>query len=586
MAKINKIKATKKTISMPRFEKQGQSKIINSYGAVGTLIQTINNGSILISDFDTWPFYNFLRKNYQNKNATDYLINNPTFIQDNRLVNRLAKELNINTLLGIFRMPENKYIPQNNTVEEPNRVISASFFPCWFYCPTCGNMNYYIRNNTNPQFPHCHGLPKEQFSFVLISSSGEIAEIPWMEFLRSNPADITIRFSPNNQNFLELNYQTGGSAEYLETKSVSATINGQVIRKSLGTLPSKIFIDGNDREYTMAVRQGNNLCFVKTITSIYIPEYVMPPYEIVLINNNINIYNANKIPIAPDNLFENLQITYPNTATNLNHVTNYINKLNNLNYAANETEEQYRFKEFEFIINNGDYYEAGDSISFKKFDFSLLNLGINNIYRIDKLKVTKVQTGYSRLSPEGELKRIYTDDNILFYPGVEMKGEGMLLELDTIKLNSFLNQNNLRIDDIEGLIHSLSHSVMKELEFECGYKINSLVERLYFGTDIIDGIKQVKYAGVLIYSATGTNSSFGGIASLFENLGNILKIALLIENCYERAQDCPNDPICLEEVSNGNSGVCYSCNLIPETSCEKFNMGLSRKYLNEFFKSL
>ena len=60
MAKINKIKATKKTKAMPRFEKQGQSKIINSYGAVGTLIQTINNGSILISDFDTWPFYNFL----------------------------------------------------------------------------------------------------------------------------------------------------------------------------------------------------------------------------------------------------------------------------------------------------------------------------------------------------------------------------------------------------------------------------------------------------------------------------------------------------------------------------------------------
>ena len=201
MAKINKIKATKKTKAMPRFEKQGQSKIINSYGAVGTLIQTINNGSILISDFDTWPFYNFLITTYQNENAADYLINN-SFIQDNRLVNRLAKELNINTLLGIFRMPENKYIPQNNTVEKPNRVISASFFPCWFYCPTCGNMNYYIRNNANPQFPHCHGLPKEQFSFVLISSSGEIAEIPWMEFLRSNPADINIRFSPNNQIFL------------------------------------------------------------------------------------------------------------------------------------------------------------------------------------------------------------------------------------------------------------------------------------------------------------------------------------------------------------------------------------------------
>lgn len=586
MAKINKNNATKKTKAMPRFEKQGQSKIINSYGAVGTLIQTINNGSILISDFDTWPFYNFLRIRYQNENAADYLIKNPTFIQDNRLVNRLAKELNINTLLGIFRMPENKYIPQNNTLKVHTSVISASFFPCWFYCPTCGNMNYYIRNNANPQFPHCHGLPKEQFSFVLISLSGEIAEIPWMEFLRSNPADIIIRFSPNNQNLLELNYQSGGSAEYLETKSVSATINGQNIRKSLGTLPSKMFIDEGNREYTMAIRQGNNLCFVKTITSIYIPEHEIPLYEIVLINNTINFYNANKIQMAPDNLFENLQNTYPNTATNLNHVTNYINNLNNLNYAANETEEQYRYKEFEFIVNRGNYYEAGNSISFKKFDFGQISLGIKNIYRIDKLKVTKVQTGYSRLSPEGVLKKIYTNNGILFYPGVEMKEEGMLLEMDIIKLNSFLNINNLNVAKIESIIHSLSHCIMKELEFECGYKLNSLVERLYFGTDNINGCEQVKYAGIMIYSATGSNSSFGGIASLFEILGNNLKIVSLIENCYERAQDCPNDPICLEEESNGNSGVCYSCNLIPETSCEKFNMGLSRKDLNKFFKSL
>lgn len=585
MAKINKIKATKKTISMPRFEKQGQSKIINSYGAVGTLIQTINNGSILISDFDTWPFYNFLITTYQNENAADYLINNP-FIQDNHLVNRLAKELNINTLLGIFRMPENKYIPHNNTVEKRTSVISASFFPCWFYCPTCGNMNYYIRNNANPQFPHCHGLPKEQFSFVLISSSGEIAEIPWMEFLRSNPADITIRFSPNNQIFLELNYQTGGSAEYLETKSVSATINGQVIRKSLGTLPSKIFIDGNDREYTMAVRQGNNLCFVKTITSIYIPEYVMPPYEINLIDNRINALTEYNIPITPNDLFNSLLKMFPNTATNLDHITNYINNLNNLNNTANVTEEQYRFKEFEFIVNKGNYYEAGDSISFKKFDFGQISLGIKNIYRIDKLKVTKVQTGYSRLSPEGVLKKIYTNNGILFYPGVEMKGEGMLLEMDIIKLNSFLNINNLNVAKIESIIHSLSHCIMKELEFECGYKLNSLVERLYFGTENINGCEQVKYAGIMIYSATGSNSSFGGIASLFEILGNNRKIVSLIVNCYERAQDCPNDPICLEEESNGNSGVCYSCNLIPETSCEKFNMGLSRKDLNEFFKSL
>ena len=80
MAKTKINISTKKTNLMSRFEKQGQSKIINSYGAVGTLIQTINNGSILISDFDTWPFYKFLEGRYQKQNPADYLINNPFFI--------------------------------------------------------------------------------------------------------------------------------------------------------------------------------------------------------------------------------------------------------------------------------------------------------------------------------------------------------------------------------------------------------------------------------------------------------------------------------------------------------------------------
>ena len=187
MAKTKINISTKKTNSMSRFEKQGQSKIINSYGAVGTLIQTINNGSILISDFDTWPFYNFLRKNYQNKNAADYLIIDPQFIQDNRLVNRLAKELNINTLLGIFRMPENKYIPQNNTLKVHTSVISASFFPCWFYCPTCGNMNYYIRKEIMPGYfplsippspPSINIISEISFTIISLSSTDKL----FMEF--------------------------------------------------------------------------------------------------------------------------------------------------------------------------------------------------------------------------------------------------------------------------------------------------------------------------------------------------------------------------------------------------------------------
>lgn len=53
-----------------------------------------------------------------------------------------------------------------------------------------------------------------------------------------------------------------------------------------------------------------------------------------------------------------------------------------------------------------------------------------------------------------------------------------------------------------------------------------------------------------------------------------------------RATDCPTDPICIEEEKHGNKGVCYSRNLIPETSCESFNSGLDRAVLIDFTNTI
>jgi hypothetical protein len=425
-------------------------------------------------------------------------------------------------------------------------------------------------------------MPKEQFSFVLVSEgSGEIVDIPWSEFLNATAAQDRINFITENPiNIdLQLQYQTGGSAEHLETKRVTCTINGETKTKSLGTLPSKTFIDQKNNEYKMAIRQGNNLCFVKTFSSIYIPEYVIPHNEIIIIQNTKSTLNDLGIDPSNANLLTAIKRAYPNTITNESHIATWLNEQQN-NDAVN-TEELYKLKEFDFIRTIENYNEDDEPISFKKYPFE--KFGIKNLYRINRLKVTHVQTGYSRLKPEGTSKKIYSNQNIRFYPGVEMQGEGMLIEMDCEMLNSFLNQNSLKIFELQSMVHSLSHCIMKELEFQCGYPLNSLKERLYFGSVDVHGVPQVNYSGVLIYSASGAESSFGGIAALFELLYGDIKLETLIKNAFERAQDCPNDPICIDEESNGNKGVCYSCNLLPETSCENFNRDLNRKDLNHFY---
>jgi len=384
---------------------------------------------------------------------------------------------------------------------------------------------------------------------------------------------------------LNLKYTTGGSAEHLEAKKVTGNINGQNVTRSLASLPIKTFIDSGNIPYKMAIRQGNNLCFVKTVSSIYIPEYQIPGNEKTALNASKRLIERLGIPLNARILLEDLIAEFPNTRTNLDHIHYWIQEQElDANIDVNDDSE-YKFKEFDFITSKETYDNLSEDISFNKFEIN--NWGILNLFRIKKIKVTHVQTGYSRLKPEGNIQLIYSNPNILFYPGVELKGEGVLLQMNTSTLNAYLNDPlfRLRASDIGSMIHSLSHCIMKELEFECGYSLNSLKERLYYGTEEIDGIDQVKYAGVLIYSASGANSSFGGIAALFETLNDELKISALIKNAFERAQDCPNDPICISEESNGNKGVCYSCNLIPETSCEFFNESLNRVALNDFYQN-
>jgi hypothetical protein len=119
--------------------------------------------------------------------------------------------------------------------------------------------------------------------------------------------------------------------------------------------------------------------------------------------------------------------------------------------------------------------------------------------------------------------------------------------------------------------------IIKELEFLSGYPATSLKERLYIGDTM---------HGILIYTIAGAEGSYGGLVSLCDDS----KIDAIIHSALERAKDCAADPICEHTDLNGqgvggtNLAACYSCALLPETSCEEFNRFLDRKELvdNDF----
>jgi len=258
---------------------------------------------------------------------------------------------------------------------------------------------------------------------------------------------------------------------------------------------------------------------------------------------------------------------------------------------------------------------------------SLNDFGISNLTQISRLKITTVQTAFTRQEPldkddflsgdesDSLIKAKYTSkwvNQTEYLPAVENFGEGIFFELYQNKINDWLdilfaddnfskritiisdNINNHELippDKFANnqhlakfiLIHTLSHILIKELEFMVGYPATSMNERLF--------IDEADMSSVLIYTVAGAEGSFGGLV----NQGNEGVFKNIMLSALNRATDCASDPVCLNSVDGQGVGglniaACYSCTLLPETSCEEFNSFLDRGLLidsqNGFFRDV
>lgn len=134
------------------------------------------------------------------------------------------------------------------------------------------------------------------------------------------------------------------------------------------------------------------------------------------------------------------------------------------------------------------------------------------------------------------------------------------------------------------MLHTLAHTLIRRLSFECGYGSASLRERLY-----VSDHPEARMAGILVYTASGdSEGSMGGLV----RMGEPANFGRLFESALEDAKWCSSDPVCTECGEEGGQGTdglniaaCHCCALLPETSCEMFNRFLDRSTLNSFFES-
>ena len=266
------------------------------------------------------------------------------------------------------------------------------------------------------------------------------------------------------------------------------------------------------------------------------------------------------------------------------------------------TSVKYRFEEYMALTGEistpkgslGDF--SRESMPIEKYGIP----HIKSISLVDKVRVVNALTGFSRINPAMNevdvgfvsVKRPETK----WYPAYEVRGEGIFIEFDQndidtwIKANpevvkrvqrlndnyaaSFIGRNHPReISPKFIMLHTISHLLITQLSFECGYSIASLSERLYC-SEVSDGKEM---AGILIYTASGdSEGTLGGLV----RQGCPDAFPRIFWKAVNSAKTCSNDPVCIMSHGQGrdslNLAACHACALLPETCCEERNVFLDR----------
>lgn len=270
------------------------------------------------------------------------------------------------------------------------------------------------------------------------------------------------------------------------------------------------------------------------------------------------------------------------------------------------TSVKYRAEEYEAL--SGEVVQEDKNGEFVRESTDVKQYGlpyVKNVSLIHKVREVQALVGFSRLEPveddnannEAKIKKVsIKEDNTNWYPGYDVRGEGIFIELNDDAIDEWRTNNpriQRRVDQLNEnyaksyygdirprtitakflLLHTLSHLLMKQLSFECGYSIASIKERIYCS----ESSEGKCMSGILIYTASGdSEGTMGGLV----RQGRADTFPSIFKKAIEGAITCSNDPVCSLSMGQGrdslNLSACHACTLVPETSCEEFNVFLDR----------
>ena len=255
-------------------------------------------------------------------------------------------------------------------------------------------------------------------------------------------------------------------------------------------------------------------------------------------------------------------------------------------------------------------------------DLELVSIGppkgyepwIEDVVLAKRLREVSALIGFTRIISPGnfaDIDEIGSDQRVVlsrraveWVPASEVKGEGIFLKLRDAEINAWLERKDVGEREREFgeahrmfrsarnipnptanfpglryvLLHSLSHSLIRQFSIECGYSASSIRERIY-ASDGQNGGEQM--SGILLYTAApDSEGTLGGLVAL----GGREILSRHLDQALEDMRLCASDPLCSEhdptdENLTLHGATCHACLFASETSCERSNKYLDRSVL-------
>lgn len=490
--------------------------------------------------------------------------------------------------------------------QEEKIQVTATPFPKWRICPSCGMMDPYAGKTCF----YCEKNDKKEIKlfpsrFITVCENGHISDFPWIEWVHEGKTCTSDK--------PVLKYKSSGNAGSLSDISVTcvkckkARSLGQIMKKE--ELKKILPRCTGERPWL-----GDHVdCTKEMQTSIRSASNIYSP----------TIASALSIPLV-EGIEDELQIK---VETLRDGITNLINSLpigdvlkqaicGMLSIPIQQYERAMSFYHREGQIFTYDSIRKQEWGTFlrknvdNRYETGFLSKNVpvpdelkeyfQSIVRIDKLREIRVLQGFTRLSypdPFSEVQHVVLPimkNKQDWLPAINVHGEGIFFEFNNRRL---LNWEDKPIVKEEAtkifekynyqreqfgyqprmllprhlLIHTFSHMLMKEFASHSGYATTSLRERLYCSDEMM---------GVLIYTAS--SDSEGSLGGLIE-LTSSEKLVPIFIRALEKMEYCSSDPHCADGdfkmQTSINGAACHSCSYVSETSCEWNNQLLDRRML-------